>query len=133
MPLHFTVDKYLRKNLNQLILKAELWERKFLSIINGKSYNFLRVTCSTSKSFQEGAESLLEVVFPYIPIVGISMVLFSVSNTMMSDWVRSKFYLGLIGLLSAALATGGSCGYLMLIGIPIGSMNILSPFLIIGN
>ncbi|KAL7644466.1 UNVERIFIED_CONTAM: hypothetical protein RMT77_005298 [Armadillidium vulgare] len=112
--------------------RAELWERKFLSIINGKSYNFLRVTCFTSKSFQEAIESLPEVVLPFIPIVGISIVLFSVSNTMMSDWVRSKFYLGLIGLLSAALATGGSCGYLMLIGIPIGTMNILSPFLVIG-
>ncbi|KAL7634063.1 UNVERIFIED_CONTAM: hypothetical protein RMT77_015391 [Armadillidium vulgare] len=112
--------------------RAELWERKFLSIINGKSYNFLRVTCSTSKSFQEGAENILEVVLPFIPIVGISMVLFSVSNTMMSDWVRSKFYLGLIGLLSTALATGGSCGYLMLFGISIGAVNILSPFLIIG-
>ncbi|KAL7644515.1 UNVERIFIED_CONTAM: hypothetical protein RMT77_005347 [Armadillidium vulgare] len=112
--------------------RALLWQRKFVSMTEGKDFKYLHVSSSSAVSYEETTEETPEAVYPYIPVVAVIMVLFTVTNTMMLDWVRSKFYFGFIGLLSAALATGASFGYLMHIGVPNCGINYISPFLIIG-
>lgn len=51
---------------------------------------------------------------------------------MMTDWVRSKPWLGLLGNLSAAMATLCAFGVCMYIGIDFIGINLAAPFLMIG-
>lgn len=97
------------------------------------TFEHLHVSYSAARSIQDATNETPQAVKPFIPIVVMIMILFSVGNTMMFDWVRSKIYLGLIGLSSAALATGASFGYLMYFGIANSGINNIIPFLMIGK
>lgn len=52
---------------------------------------------------------------------------------MMTDWVRSKPWLGLLGNLSAAMATVAAFGLCIYLGIDFIGLNLAAPFLMIGE
>lgn len=52
---------------------------------------------------------------------------------MMTDWVRSKPWLGLLGNLSAAMATLCAFGVCMYAGVDFIGINLAAPFLMIGK
>ena len=61
------------------------------------------------------------------------MALFSVVTCMMTDWVRSKPWLGLLGNISAAMATVAAFGLCIYLGIDFIGLNLAAPFLMIGE
>ncbi|RXG67588.1 Patched domain-containing protein 3 [Armadillidium vulgare] len=123
---------FLRVDTPEQIERASIWEQEFISTIGNMTFEHLHVSYSAARSIQDATNETPQAVKPFIPIVVLIMILFSVGNTMMFDWVRSKIYLGLIGLSSAALATGASFGYLMYFGIANSGINNIIPFLMIG-
>ncbi|KAB7502764.1 Patched domain-containing protein 3 [Armadillidium nasatum] len=123
---------FLRVDTPEQIERASIWEQEFISTIGNMTFEHLHVSYSAARSIQDATNETPQAVKPFIPIVVLIMILFSVGNTMMFDWVRSKVYLGLIGLSSAALATGASFGYLMYFGIANSGINNIIPFLMIG-
>lgn len=52
---------------------------------------------------------------------------------MMADWVRSKPWLGLLGNISAGMATASAFGACMYFGVDFIGINLAAPFLMIGN
>lgn len=52
---------------------------------------------------------------------------------MMTDWVRSKPWLGFLGNLSAGMATISAFGACMYFGVDFIGINLAAPFLMIGN
>lgn len=52
---------------------------------------------------------------------------------MMTDWVRSKPWLGLLGNVSAAMATLCGFGFCMYAGVDFIGINLAAPFLMIGE
>lgn len=52
---------------------------------------------------------------------------------MMFDWVRSKPWLGLLGNVSAAMATLCAFGFCMYAGVDFIGLNLAAPFLMIGR
>lgn len=52
---------------------------------------------------------------------------------MMSDWVRSKPWLGLLGNISAGMATVSAFGACMYFGVDFIGINLAAPFLMIGK
>lgn len=52
---------------------------------------------------------------------------------MMTDWVRSKPWLGLLGNISAAMATLCAFGICMYAGVDFIGINLAAPFLMIGK
>lgn len=52
---------------------------------------------------------------------------------MMADWVRSKPWLGLLGNLSATMATASAFGFCIYLGIDFIGINLAAPFLMIGK
>lgn len=52
---------------------------------------------------------------------------------MMFDWVRSKPWLGLLGNVSAAMATLCAFGLCMYAGVDFIGINLAAPFLMIGK
>lgn len=61
------------------------------------------------------------------------MALFSVVTCMMTDWVRSKPWLGLLGNFSAAMATVAAFGLCIYLGVDFIGLNLAAPFLMIGE
>lgn len=58
--------------------------------------------------------------------------IFIAVTCMMTDWVRSKPWLGLLGNVSASMATLSAFGLCMYIGIDFIGINLAAPFLMIG-
>lgn len=52
---------------------------------------------------------------------------------MMTDWVRSKPWLGFLGNLSAGMATASAFGACMYFGVDFIGINLAAPFLMIGK
>lgn len=52
---------------------------------------------------------------------------------MMGDSVRSKPWLGLLGNISAVMATAAAFGFAMYLGIEFIGINLAAPFLMIGK
>lgn len=52
---------------------------------------------------------------------------------MMLDWVRSKPILGLMGNISAAMATIAGFGFAIYLGFDFIGINLAAPFLMVGE
>lgn len=57
----------------------------------------------------------------------------SILTCMMGDSVRSKPWLGLMGNMSAVMATAAAFGFAMYLGIEFIGINLAAPFLMIGK
>ena len=61
------------------------------------------------------------------------ILMFATATTLMSDWVRSKPWVALSGMTSAALGIGSSMGLVSLLGFKYGSIVGTMPLLIMGK
>lgn len=86
-----------------------------------------------SRTLELELEANTKTVVPYFASTFIIMGLFSVVTCMMTDWVRSKPWLGLLGNLSAAMATVAAFGLCIYLGIDFIGLNFAAPFLMIGE
>ena len=72
-------------------------------------------------------------VIPYFSLnIGI-MVAFCVVTCMMTDWVKSKPLLGLLGVVSAIMGTVASFGFVIHCGMTFIGINLAVPFLMLGE
>ncbi|XP_078674227.1 patched domain-containing protein 3-like [Branchiostoma floridae x Branchiostoma belcheri] len=71
-------------------------------------------------------------VSPYVAAAMGLLILFSVASCMMLDWVLTKPWLAVTGVLSAALSIVSSMGVLPLAGVSFSSLNAAIPFLLLG-
>lgn len=69
----------------------------------------------------------------YLENLETVLLLNSVVTCMMGDQVRSKPFIGLIGNLSAIMATVAAFGFSMYLGIEFTGINLAAPFLMIGT
>lgn len=86
-----------------------------------------------SRTLDIELEKNTQSVVPYIAITFIAMAVFSVLSSMMMDQVRSKPMMGLLGNLSAIMATGAAFGLAMYGGIEFIGINLAAPFLMISE
>ncbi|XP_011307702.1 patched domain-containing protein 3 [Fopius arisanus] len=112
------------------------WEEAFLNALSDaedeKIFKHISVARFASKTLELELEANTKTVVPYFASTFAMMGIFSVVTCMMTDWVRSKPWLGLLGNLSAALATVSAFGLCMYIGIDFIGINLAAPFLMIG-
>lgn len=113
--------------------RGSVWEEAFLDAV-GKaedSGRFLYISTARfgSRTLDIELENNTRTVVPYFSSAFILMAVFSVVTCMMTDWVRSKPLLGLMGNVSAAMATIAAFGCAVYIGIPFIGINFVSPFL----
>ncbi|XP_012253050.2 patched domain-containing protein 3 [Athalia rosae] len=113
-----------------------LWEEAFLDVI-GKAeedgvFKHISTARFASRTLELELEANTRTVVPYFSSTFAIMALFSVVTCMMSDWVRSKPWLGLLGNISAAMATVAAFGLCMYLGIEFIGINLAAPFLMIG-
>ncbi|XP_066147169.1 patched domain-containing protein 3 [Euwallacea fornicatus] len=113
------------------------WEDAFLHLIEQvqdveNRFKHIRIARFASKTLDHELEKNARSVIPYFTSTFLVMAIFSVLTCMMTDWVRSKPWLGLLGNLSAAMATLCAFGFCMYAGVDFIGINLAAPFLMIG-
>nr|XP_022905229.1 patched domain-containing protein 3 [Onthophagus taurus] len=120
----------------KLDAKGGAWEEVFLKIVqkeqNAGTFKHIRIALFASKTLDHELEKNTRSVIPYFSSTFIIMAIFSVVTCMMADWVRSKPWLGLLGNISATMATLSAFGLCMYIGVDFIGINLAAPFLMIG-
>ncbi|XP_048522309.1 patched domain-containing protein 3 [Dendroctonus ponderosae] len=113
------------------------WEEGFLNLIEQvqdieNRFKHIRIARFASKTLDHELEKNARSVIPYFTSTFVIMAIFSVVTCMMTDWVRSKPWLGLLGNISAAMATLCAFGICMYADVDFIGINLAAPFLMIG-
>lgn len=113
--------------------RGKLWEDTFLSIIKNSTFKYINVSSFTSDTLQNELDQNLREGTPYVTISLVLMLLFSGISCMSTDCVRSKAWLGMVGVLCTALGITASFGFLVYCGIEFTGINFTVPFLALGE
>lgn len=112
--------------------RAELWEKKFLVAMENMELEYVNIGYFVSDSLESELEKNTQAVTPYFSVTLIVMLSFSVMTCMMSDWVRSKPWLGILGCISSVIAVAAAFGLIIYCGFFFIGINFAAPFLMIG-
>ncbi|EDV59834.1 patched domain-containing protein 3 [Drosophila erecta] len=116
--------------------KGAEWEETFLRVVgnaeNSGQFKHISVSYFASRTLDHELEKNTKTVVPYFSSTFLMMGLFSIITCMMGDAVRSKPFLGLMGNVSAIMATLAAFGLAMYCGIEFIGINLAAPFLMIG-
>ncbi|XP_072036052.1 patched domain-containing protein 3-like [Amphiura filiformis] len=108
------------------------WERAFQKVVRSfESEKMNIVTCTSELANQEIDATVTDAVSLGMIIVWL-IIIFCTVTCMMADWVLSKPWLGIVGLLTACLSLVGAFGFMGYVGIPLAVLAAATPFLIIG-
>lgn len=120
-----------------MFCRGAAWEDAFLDSVGLAEdtgyFKYLSVSRFSSRTLDHELEKNTRTVVPYFSSTFIIMGFFSIVTCMMTDWVRSKPWLGLLGNLSAAMATAAAFGACIYIGVEFIGINLAAPFLMIGK
>ncbi|OXU24936.1 hypothetical protein TSAR_000668 [Trichomalopsis sarcophagae] len=112
------------------------WEEAFLNAVGEAEdtgrFKHISTARFASRTLELEFEANTQTIIPYFTSTFAVMAIFSVITCMMTDWVRSKPWLGLLGNISAALATISAFGLCCYLGIDFIGINLAAPFLMIG-
>ncbi|XP_034190230.2 patched domain-containing protein isoform X1 [Osmia lignaria lignaria] len=112
------------------------WEEAFLDALKKVEdegvFKHIATARFASRTLELELEENTKTIVPYFSSTFILMALFSVVTCMMTDWVRSKPWLGLLGNISAAMATVAAFGLCIYLGVDFIGLNLAAPFLMIG-
>ncbi|XP_017764306.1 PREDICTED: patched domain-containing protein 3 [Eufriesea mexicana] len=112
------------------------WEEAFLETLRkveeDNIFKHIATARFASRTLELELEENTKTIVPYFSSTFILMALFSVVTCMMTDWVRSKPWLGLLGNVSAAMATVAAFGLCIYLGVDFIGLNLAAPFLMIG-
>ncbi|XP_042239196.1 patched domain-containing protein 3-like isoform X2 [Homarus americanus] len=123
---------WLRTNTPTEDQDAALWEEALLQAMDGRDFGEITVARFVSRTLETELENNTNSVVPFFGVTVTIMVVFSVTSVMMGDWVRTKPWLGLIGVVSAALACVTAFGFLIYLGVEFIGINMAAPFLMLG-
>ncbi|XP_037031767.1 patched domain-containing protein 3 isoform X2 [Bradysia coprophila] len=115
--------------------RGSAWEEAFLATmakaVDNGYFKHIFVARFASRTLDHELERNTRSVIPYFTSTFVLMAVFSVITCMMGDQVRSKPWLGLLGNLSAIMATCAAFGLAMYLGIEFIGINLAAPFLMI--
>eukprot|EP00095_Tigriopus_kingsejongensis_P010659 maker-scaffold627_size122700-snap-gene-0.37 protein:Tk10659 transcript:maker-scaffold627_size122700-snap-gene-0.37-mRNA-1 annotation:"hypothetical protein AaeL_AAEL001299" len=137
---HYTIASIYVISLNYFLAsgtafdmeRGKIWEKTFLDTIETLEFEHIKVARFSSLTLEIELEENTNSVIPFFSVNIAIMVVFCVITCLMSDWVRSKPYLGLLGLVSAILGSITAFGVVMLCGVPFIGINLAAPFLMLG-
>lgn len=132
-PYHFVATSLTLINTSRH--RSLKWEFEVLRILSEAAERFEHINCArfTSQTLQTELEDNTISIMPYMTTTVGIMIAFCVLTSMMGDCVRSKPVVGLLGVVSAVLATGTAFGLLMYCGLPFIGINLAAPFLMLGE
>ncbi|XP_063378289.1 patched domain-containing protein 3 isoform X2 [Cydia fagiglandana] len=118
------------------IQRGAAWEDAFLDAVGVAEdtgrFKHISIARFASRTLDHELEKNTRTVVPFFSSTFILMGIFSIVTCMMADWVRSKPWLGLLGNISAVMATAAAFGCAIYLGISFIGINLAAPFLMIG-
>ncbi|CAH1255280.1 PTCHD3 [Branchiostoma lanceolatum] len=124
---------HLRSSRKEDDASSEAWERAFLSYMATFSAEFIDVSWSTSRSLETEISDLAISSVPTLAAyTGSFLMAFAALSCLMIDPVRSKPFLGMVGVLGAGMAVLATIGLMFYCGIKFNTLVAAMPFLIIG-
>lgn len=114
-------------------IRGQIWEQHFLNFAANVKFQNIIVSRFVSTTLQKELDSNTHSLVPFFSITITIMIVFSVGTCMMSDWVRSKPWLGLLGCVSAGIAVVAAFGLCVYCGIEMIGINLAAPFLMLGK
>ncbi|XP_064454991.1 patched domain-containing protein 3-like [Ornithodoros turicata] len=123
---------YLDTSSRKANLRSQAWEYAFLDLMETLQLEHLRMAWFTSRSLAEELEKNTTIVTPFFSITVVIMLLFTVSTCVMSDAVRSKPWLGILGCISAGVSVIAGFGLVIYTGLEFIGINMAAPFLMLG-
>lgn len=127
-----SISYWLRTNTRKEDESAALWEQSLLKAMDGKDFGTIKVARFVSRTLETELENNTNSVIPFFGVTIAIMLFFSISTVMMGDWVRTKPWLGLMGVVSAVLACVAAFGFLIYLGVEFIGINMAAPFLMLG-
>ncbi|KAI8510152.1 Patched domain-containing protein 3 [Branchiostoma belcheri] len=115
----------VQKNLGQ-------WIDTFRRICSEFQSEIITVNYITVTSVDDEVSTIPARVAVYIGVAVGLLILFAVVSCMMLDWVLTKPWLAVVGVLSAVLAIVSSTGSVLLAGETFSSLTTAIPFLLLG-
>ncbi|XP_066270101.1 patched domain-containing protein 3-like [Branchiostoma lanceolatum] len=124
---------HLRSSREDDDRRSEAWEGAFLENMAVFSSDVIAVTWSTSHSLETEIAEMATRAVPNLAAYTVSMLLaFAVLSCVMRDPVRSKPFLGMVGVLGAGMAVMATVGLFSYCGVMFNNLVAAMPFLIIG-
>ena len=115
-----------------MVERGAAWEASFLATVAAQQLPEISIYRFTSLTLEMELEDNTNSVIPYFSLnIGI-MVIFCIVTCMMTDWVKSKPLLGLLGVISAILGSISAFGLVMYLGMDFIGINLAAPFLMLG-
>ena len=113
---------------------GELWERRFLETMTEAQQMFgdIEIYKFVSSTPAWEMENAKNAVTPILLINVAVMVIFCIIAANMSDVVRSKPFIGFLGLFTAINATIAGFGLSCYLGVEFIALNYAAPFLLLG-
>jgi hypothetical protein len=96
-------------------------------------WKHIKVARFTVRTLAQELEKNTFSVLPYFSVTAIWMVAFMVITCMMMDWVKSKPWLGIVGVISANLGSLAAFGLVCYCGVEFIGINMAAPFLMLGK
>ena len=93
----------------------------------------LRIEFRTSLTLEQELQEALGSVIPLFAITYLVLLVFALLSCLMFDWVRSKPFVAISGLVAAAMGVVSAMGLLSFVGVPFASVIGTMPFLIMGE
>ena len=109
------------------------WQDKFLSIVVDNSYTHIALTRFTAHSLEDELQRNTNAVLPLFTILFTVLITFTIVSCLSVDWVRSKPWLGNLGVLSAGLAVVSGFGLVLHADVPFIDIVASGPFLVLGK
>ena len=109
------------------------WQNKFLSTVAENSYTYIALTRFTAHSLEDELQRNTIAVLPLFVVLFTLLITFTIVSCLSADWVRSKPWLGNLGVLSAGLAVVSGFGLVLHADVPFVDIVALSPFLVLGE
>ena len=120
-----------------VLRRGAAWEEAFLDAVGRAEDNHVFRHISTARFASRTLDIELErntrTVVPYFSTTFLIMAAFSITSCWMTDWVRAKPWLGLLGNVSACLGTAAAFGFTMYLGVEFIGINLAAPFLMLGK
>ena len=124
---------FVRSQSRDELDRGAKWEDAFLTAVASVPLRHIAVARSSSLTLEMELEANTKSVVPYFSLnIGI-MVGFCVLTCMMTDWVKSKPLLGLLGVISSVQACIAAFGFVMYWGMRFSGITLAVPFLMLGK
>nr|XP_053643838.1 patched domain-containing protein 3-like [Cherax quadricarinatus]XP_053643839.1 patched domain-containing protein 3-like [Cherax quadricarinatus] len=123
---------WLKTNDAKETAEGALWEDALLKALENRDFGNITVARFISRTLELELENNTISVSPFFGLTVFTMIVFSVGSALSGDWVRTKPWLGVLGVLSVSLSCVAAFGFLVYIGLDFIGINMAAPFLLLG-